>query len=270
MSDNSFSDGGAVGRAAEAVPEQGAVATPESVENEAPQGEGSEESQEPKTFTQEELDKAVAKAKAKLERKFQREQAQAQATNEAPTYLTGEPPDPKNFKTALEYADAKAEFLAEEKLAQREHHHRMTVVESTYADREEAARDKYTDFDDVIQRHPKDGGPAISEFMAEAIKESEMGPEIAYYLGKNPKESHRIWDLSPLAQAREIGKIEASLTANPPAKKASSAPDPITPVRRGTTTQTYDTTDPRSTKTMTASEWIEAERRRQAKKLSTQ
>ena len=268
MSDNSFSDGGAVERAGEPAPEQGAVATPESVKNEAPQGEGSEESPEPKTFTQEELDKIVQKERAKAERAIRREMAQA--PQEPQGYLTGEPPDPKSFKTALEYAEAKADFLAEEKLARREYQQRVTTVDATYADREEAARDKYTDFDDVIQRHPKDGGPAISEFMAEAIKESEMGPEIAYYLGKNPKESHRIWDLSPLAQAREIGKIEASLTANPPAKKASSAPDPITPVRRGTTTQTYDTTDPRSTKTMTASEWIEAERRRQAKKLSTQ
>ena len=37
MSDNSFSDGGAVERAGEPAPEQGVVATPESVNPEAPQ-----------------------------------------------------------------------------------------------------------------------------------------------------------------------------------------------------------------------------------------
>jgi hypothetical protein len=68
-------------------------------------------------------------------------------------------------------------------------------------------------------------------------------------------------------QAKEIGKIEAKLAADPPVKKTSTAPAPIAPVTaRSTSSPAYDTTDPRSVKAMSTSEWIEAERARQIKK----
>ena len=107
--------------------------------------------------------------------------------------------------------------------------------------------------------------------MAETIKASDMGPDLAYWLGTTPKEADRISRLSPLLQAREIGKIEAKLAASPPVKPTTSAPAPITPVTaRASGNPSYDTTDPRSTKTMSASEWIEAERARQMRKMQAQ
>ena len=70
-----------------------------------------------------------------------------------------------------------------------------------------------------------------------------------------------------ILQAKEIGKIEARLTADPPVKKTSNAPSPISPVTaRSTGSPNFDTTDPRSIKSMSTSEWIEAERQRQMKK----
>jgi hypothetical protein len=90
---------------------------------------------------------------------------------------------------------------------------------------------------------------------------------LAYHLGANPKEAERISRLPPLLQAKEIGRIEAKLAADPPTKKTSSAPSPISPVTaRSTGSPAYDTTDPRSIKTMSTSDWIEAERQRQVKK----
>ena len=72
-------------------------------------------------------------------------------------------------------------------------------------------------------------------------------------------------------QAREIGKIEAKLGAEPPKKKTSSAPEPIRPVTARTVNPGItDTTDPRSTQTMSASEWIAAERQRQIAKMQAQ
>jgi hypothetical protein len=54
-------------------------------------------------------------------------------------------------------------------------------------------------------------------------------------------------------------------------KKTSNAPAPIAPVTaRSQGTPRYDTTDPRSTKSMSTSEWIEAERLRQIKKFEAQ
>jgi hypothetical protein len=103
--------------------------------------------------------------------------------------------------------------------------------------------------------------------MAQTIQASDVGPDIIYWLGTNPKESARIANLSPFMQAKEIGRIEAKLAADPPVKKTSTAPAPIAPVTaRSTSTPGYDTTDPRSVKNMSTSEWIEAERLRQIKK----
>ena len=104
--------------------------------------------------------------------------------------------------------------------------------------------------------------------MAQTIQASEIGPDVIYWLGNNPKEAARISNLPPILQAREIGKIEVKLTSNPPVKKTSTAPAPIAPVAaRSSGSPSYDTTDPRSLKSMTTSEWIEAERARQVKKL---
>ena len=122
---------------------------------------------------------------------------------------------------------------------------------------------------EVVAYNPK---LPVTETMAQTIQATENGPDVIYYLGSNPKEAERIARLSPLLQAREIGKIEAKLGANPPAKKTSTAPAPIAPVtaRTSTGTPAYDTTDPRSVKNMSTSEWIEAERLRQIKKYEAQ
>jgi hypothetical protein len=105
--------------------------------------------------------------------------------------------------------------------------------------------------------------------MAQTIQASEIGPDVAYFLGSNPKEADRISRLAPLLQAREIGKLEAKIASDPPVKKVSSAPAPITPIRGGKVNApaVYDTTDPRSIKSMSTSEWIAAERLRQIKKM---
>ena len=140
------------------------------------------------------------------------------------------------------------------------------VLES-YHEREEKARDKYEDFEQVAY-NPR---LPITQVMAETIQASDIGPEMAYYLGSNPKEADRIARLSPFLQAKEIGKIEAKLAENPPVKKSSSAPTPISPVTpRGGNARVLDTTDPRSIKEMSTSEWIEAERQRQIRKWEAQ
>ena len=126
---------------------------------------------------------------------------------------------------------------------------------------------QYDDFEQVAYNPQL----RVTDVMAETIKASDMGPDLAYWLGTNPKEADRISRLAPLLQAREIGKIEAKLGSNPLVKPTTSAPTPISPVTARTSgSPSYDTTDPRSTKTMTDSQWIEAERARQMKKLQAQ
>jgi hypothetical protein len=170
---------------------------------------------------------------------------------------------PDQFASTEEYAEALAYQKAEQLVAQREQQKQQSEVIEAYHDREEKAREKYDDFEQVAY-NPK--LPITSE-MAQAIQYSDIGPDLAYHLGANPKEAERISRLPPLLQAKEIGRIEAKLAADPPTKKTSSAPSPISPVTaRSTGSPAYDTTDPRSIKTMSTSDWIEAERQRQVKK----
>jgi hypothetical protein len=61
--------------------------------------------------------------------------------------------------------------------------------------------------------------------------------------------------------------LEAKGASEPVTKRTSSAPAPISPVTaRGNHSGNFDTTDPRSIKSMTTSQWIEADRARQLKK----
>jgi hypothetical protein len=240
------------------APETEATAAP------TPEVETPVEPTPPKTFTQEELDAIVSKRLAREQRKWEREQRINQPVA-APTVVDVPPID--QFPTPEAYADALADKKAEEKLAQREAARQDAETLEQYNEREEEARGKYDDFEQVAYN------PAlkITAVMAQTIRASEVGPEVAYHLGTNPKEAERISRLAPFLQAKEIGRIEAKLVSDPPVKKTSSAPPPIAPVSpRSQSTPSFDTTDPRSVKSMSTSEWIAADRERQRKKWAAQ
>lgn len=157
--------------------------------------------------------------------------------------LPAGPPKREQFETYEAYIDARAEWKAAEafkQLQQKAEGARQQEAvrqrESTWQRRVSKAAAEIEDFESVVMSDAL----AISPVMAEAMKDSEIGPQIAYHLGKNPSEALRISQLSPAAQAREIGKIEAQLEnkAAEPAKKPSKAPPPIEPVngRSGTAT----------------------------------
>ena len=220
---------------------------------------------EEKKYSQADIDAMISKRLAREQRKWEREQAQRQSEQQtlkaAPTATVDQ------FESTEAYAEALALQKAEELIAKREAAKQQSLVLESYQEREEAARDKYDDFEQVAY-NPK---LPITNVMAETIQSSEIGPELAYYLGSNPKDAERISRMTPLAQAKEIGKIEAKLAAEPPVKRTTSAPTPISPVTARTSgSPAIDTTDPRSIKAMTASQWIEADRVRQMKKLEAQ
>jgi len=248
------------------APEQETTAAPETVETETLESQTEQEA--PKTFSQEELDAIVGKRLAREQRKWEREQQQRQAEFEA-RQRAAIVPDlaPEQFGSYEDYAEALAERKAEELLAQREAAKQHAEYLNAYHEREEQARDRYDDFEQVAYNP----NLSVTEVMAQSIQASEAGPDVLYWLGSNPKEADRIARLSPILQAKEIGKIEAALASDPPAKKTSTAPAPIAPVTaRSNGATRFDTTDPRSTKAMSTSEWIEAERLRQIKKYEAQ
>lgn len=214
----------------------------------------------PKTFTQEELDSMIGKRLARERRQWEREH-QVAATPPPPVDV----PPVDQFPSVEAYAEA----VVEKTIKQREELRQQSEVVEQYREREEVARGKYDDFDQVAYNPQL----RITSVMAQTIQQSDMGADVAYHLGTNPKEAERIAKLSPFLQAKEIGKIEAQIASNPPIKKTSSAPAPFVPVSSGggsTTSPSYDTTDPRSIKSMSTSEWIAAERKRQEQKWLAQ
>jgi len=246
------------------APELETTAAPEPVETETPEEQAADQ-EATKTFTQEELDAIVGKRLAREQRKWEREQ-QRLAEIEAQRSYT---PDlnPEDFLSVEEYAEALAERKAEELLQRRTTAKQQAEMLEAYHEREEQARDKYDDFEQVAYNP----NLPVTEAMAQSIQASDIGPDVLYWLGSNPREADRIARLSPILQAKEIGKIEAAMSSNPPVRKTSTAPAPIAPVTaRSNGAPRYDTTDPRSTKSMSTSEWIEAERQRQIKKYEAQ
>ncbi len=248
------------------MPVQAATAAPETevqpLETDTP-----EQQPEEKKFSQAELDAMIVKRLAKEQRKWEREQAARSAEMQTRQSAPKDVPPVDQFESPEAYAEALAVKKAEELIALREQQKAQAAIADAYHDREEEARNKYDDFEQVAYNP----SVRITDVMAETIRASDVGPDVAYYLGANPKEADRISRLSPFLQAKEIGKIEGRLTDNPPVKRTTSAPAPITPVTaRSSNNPSYDTTDPRSIKSMSTSEWIEAERARQMRKMQAQ
>ncbi len=159
---------------------------------------------------------------------------------EPPRPHRGDYPDPDAWDAAiLQYAEDKSAWAATEAVRQAEEARveqaKRDEIESgirktfeSYQERVDKAKEKYSDFDTVAMRDDV----VVSTGVAEAIRHSERGPDIQYYLGKNPDEAKRINQLSPPLQLVELGLIVAKLDA-PVIKPLSAAPKPIRPIRSG-------------------------------------
>lgn len=116
----------------------------------------------------------------------------------------------------------------------------------------QAARVKYEDFDEVVAQ------PIYSQATQEMLLQSPQGAEIAYFLGTNPQEALKLSQLSPVAVAREIVKMETRFTMQP--KTVSAAPAPITPI----TGSAPSTKEPSK---MTTVEWMAWDRQQRVERL---
>lgn len=226
----------------------------------AAEGESGKEEQAkdqaPKTFTQAEVDALIQKRLVKEQRRITR-QLQEQLASQA----VQQPPKREAFQDDEQFVKAQIEHLAEqkarEKLEQRQKAEQSERIAETFQEKAEKALERYPDFNQVISNPTL----PINEVMVEFIAESDLGPDVAYHLGKNPAEAHRIAQLSPVKAARELARIESELAARPKANP-SKAPEPITPVTsRGMSSQSHSPSDSDDIDT-----WMRKERERLAKR----
>ena len=151
--------------------------------------------------------------------------AQAAATS-------GEPTLEQYGFDAEKYAEAKADY-AKQQVAKEFQTRQQTQAQqqvqakliASWEEKVDKVAEKYEDFDTVVGEL-KPVSPLVM-----AIMEADNAPDLAYHLGKNPREAERISKLPVLSQIREIGKLEAKLAAEPVKPKTpSKAPAPITPL----------------------------------------
>lgn len=86
------------------------------------------------------------------------------------------------------------------------------------------------DYAEKVIEGGRRGAWACTPEMAQIMKQSDLGPAIAYHLAENAEKAQLIANLPPLAQAREIGRIEARIEAakaNPPAAVSKAPPPPV-------------------------------------------
>lgn len=180
-----------------------------------------------KVFTQAEVDALIQKRLLKEERRVHRRiEQQLRESQQAKTLVE---PKRESFADDEQYLQAHIEHLAErraaEKLEQRQQQQEQERIQSTFLEKAEKAAERYEDFDLVVSNP----NLPINSGMAEFIAESDIGPDVAYFLGKNPAKAAQIAQLSPIKAARELTRIEAELASKPQAKP-SKAPEPIAPV----------------------------------------
>lgn len=164
-------------------------------------------------------------------------------------------PDPDKFDTYADYTVALTEWALEQKEAKKTQEatekaqkEKAQEIGKKFNERLNSFKEKTEDFDDVVEAGIK-AGHKLDDSAQHAIIESELSAQLMYELAKNLPELERISKLSPLQQIKELGKIEARLSAPPEkeVKKQSTAPAPIKPVQAKGATVTKSLSDPNLT-----------------------
>jgi hypothetical protein len=208
---------------------------------------------------------------AERDRDYWREQAMRQAP--APVKAT-EPEPVSTAKTLADFefdeakyqsylfteAEKRAVAAAERRIREQQDQEKAGRRKSEFERRESDYSKSVEDYIEVT-RNP---AVPINSDMAQVIAESDDGPALAYYLGKNVEIAERISQLSPLAAAREMGRIEAKLAAErekAKEKTVSKAPAPTPKLEATTEAPSVRTTDSTGD-TLSDDEWFRLEKKR--------
>ena len=150
-----------------------------------------------------------------------------------------EKPKPDQFVDAFEYAEALADWSAEnavmrarqedteKKLAEE----RNKVIEGWNV-RLNATKAELPDYEEMVAS----SDVVVSDQVRDAILESDVGPRILYHLAENPDIAEKISKSSLITALREIGKLEAKFEKTEPKEVKpvavkSKAPAPISPLK---------------------------------------
>lgn len=94
--------------------------------------------------------------------------------------------------------------------------------------RETKAAEKYPDYWDATNPVAEVvmSNPTLKQYMIE----SDLSAEVGYHLAKNPETLEKLLGMTPTGILRELINLEAKVTAPPPPKAPTKAPNPVPPV----------------------------------------
>ena len=159
---------------------------------------------------------------------------EARGTEPAVKKVVEGKPDASQFNDAFEYAEALAEWSAENALKQRDE---QEAVRKQQAEQEkitkswnkklDKAKAQYSDFDDVV----KSANTVVSNEIRDSILESDVGPQLLYFLASDEDFAKKLTEMPVIKALKEIGKLEARFERKEEPKVAtaprSKAPEPI-------------------------------------------
>lgn len=137
--------------------------------------------------------------------------------------------------TAYEAGKAASEVIAKQFKTREEAEHTTKQAEIArernvaHLERVEDAREVIADFDKVMKGMD---GVKVRNDVIEEIMSSDNSAVIAYHLAMNPQKLDAMNQMSARELAREMGRLEATVKL-PEAKKATTAPPPVSSVRGG-------------------------------------
>lgn len=161
-------------------------------------------------------------------------------------------PKPEEFETWDDYYKASAKYEARQEFASLkqadETRAREESLKTEFADKQkqyavkaDEFKGKTPDFDEVINSYD---GP-LTPNMQQVLLDSDLGPQIAYYVAQNPEEGEAMAKMGVVQLSKYVGRLEAKLESSPtsdpkPAPKTTKAPPPISPVGKSSTASTVD------------------------------
>lgn len=166
-------------------------------------------------------------------------------SQQTPVQSVSEPPAKPNladFTDYETYIEALTDWKTTQKISEAVHQQRSATVQERqqaeamelakgWANKQETVRKSIADYDEVM------GGAdtVVAPYITDAILTSDRGPEVAYHLAKNSALAEKLNRLSPIAAAREIGRIEAALEKSSPGTSRSAPPPPARTTRSSAT-----------------------------------
>lgn len=136
---------------------------------------------------------------------------------------------------------ARQEFNQQQ--AQREQQAEFSRLDANYQANIAKATERLPDFDAKVTQTAAKGEWPCPPLIAMGIRDSDVGPDIAYHLAGNVVEAKRIAALDPYQQAREFGKLEGRFQGEAAARteaaktpapaKVSQTPTPPASMARG-------------------------------------